>query len=208
MPDLTPPADGTTGEGGGNPAPQSQQAPPVSKTFSQEDVDRIVQERLARQGPKAPDDYEAAKAALDRENQRKENEKTEVQKLTDALTASNSERDEARAETGKVRREAAIMLEAIAQGADAEMVILALAEDASIKLSKDGTVEGAKEAVTALLEKKPHLKVGTTTRSGGEFGGKDSTTVAEEIAALEKKGDPESIRQARDLKIAQFVQGG
>lgn len=206
MPEPQTPADGTTGDGGGTPAPQSQQAPPVSKTFTQEEVDRLIQERLAR-ATKVPDDYEAAKAALDREAQRKEDEKTEVQKLTEAKAAADAERDEARSEVAKVKRETAIQIEAYAQGADAEMVVLALANDESIKLVK-GQIEGAKEAVTALLEKKPHLKLGQGGRSGGEFGGRDTTTVAEEIAALERKGDAESLRQARDLKIAQMVTSG
>lgn len=207
MPEPQEPADGTTGTTTAT-SSTVEKTEPDSKIFTQDQVDKIVQERLARQASKVPDDYEAAKAALDRENQRKEDEKTEVQRLTEANTVANSERDEARAETVKVKRQSAIMLEAVAQGADAEMVVLALAEDSSIKLSKDGTIEGAKEAVTALLEKKPHLKVQNGTRSGGEFGGKDTSTVAEEIAALERKGDPDSLRKARDLKITQMVQSG
>jgi hypothetical protein len=199
MPDSTDPtADGTQVTASvTTPEPQV----PAGKTFTQADLDRIVAERVARAKPA---DYDEAKAALEELNARKEGEKTELQKLQEAKVEADRERDEARSEAAATKREAAIMLEAVQQGADAELVVLALKDSPDIKLVK-GEVEGAKEAVEKLLEKKPNLKVGGPTRSGGSFEGANTSTVAEEIAALEREGTPEAIRKARDLKISQMI---
>ena len=176
----------------------------AGKTFTQADLDRIVADRVARAKPA---DYDDAKAALEREKARIEGEKTELQKATDEAATAARERDEARSEAAATKREAAIMLEAFRQGADAELVVMALKESPEIKLDK-GEVKGVEEAVKALQEKKPNLKVGGPTASGGHFGGADTTTVAETIAALERKGDPASLAEARELKIAQMIASG
>jgi hypothetical protein len=57
--------------------------------------------------------------------------------------------------------------------------------------------------VAALIERKPNLKTGGTRQSAGEFGGNDGATVAEKIAALEREGTKDSLREARRLKIRQ-----
>lgn len=204
MPETgTPPADGTTGaEGTGTPDPKAGDTNPATgKTFTQAELDAIVQDRVARAKPA---DYDEAKQALAEKKAREEGEKTDLQKAKDRETELTGERDAARREADEVKRSAAVQIEALKQGADEELVALALAGDTSIEV-KDGKVTGAKEAVEKLLERKPNLKTGGTRQSGGEFGGTDGTTVAEEIAALEKKGDKESMAKARQLKIAQHL---
>lgn len=204
MPDLTgsPAGDGNPG---GDPAPQgegsgSQPTPkPEDRTFTQADLDRIVADRVARAKPA---DYDEAKAALDEKKRREEGEKTDLQKATEANQTLTQERDAARNEANAVRRDAAIQLEAFRQGADAELVALALASDDTIVV-KEGKVEGVEKAVKALLERKPNLKLGGTPASGGEFGGRDGGTVVEQIRTLRQKGDKASLAEARRLEIAQ-----
>jgi len=206
MPDSTEtPADGTQGEA--TPATETSATIKVEagKTFNEEQVNALIKDRLARAKPA---DYDEAKAALDRERARLEGEKTDLEKAKEDSEAAQRERDEARSEIAAVRRQSAIMLEAFQQGADAEMVVLALEKSPDIKVAKDGQVEGVKEAVTALLERKPNLRVGGPTASGGHFGGAETSTVAEEIASLEREGTAESIRKARDLKIGQMITSG
>lgn len=184
-------------------AGEGSQAKP-DRTFTQADVDRIVQDRVSRA---VPADYQTAKDALDRENARKEGEKSDLQKAQDAAKASDEKATAADRRADEAARTAEIRIEAMKQGGDEELVALALATDATIMV-KDGAVVGAKEAVEKLLERKPNLKVGANRTSGGEFGGKDETTVQEQITALEAKGDRESMAEARRLKIAQQIAAG
>ena len=203
MPETqTPPADGTTGAEGAQTPAVGDQNPETGKTFTQADVDRIVADRVARAKPA---DYDEAKAALDEKRKRDEGEKTEIQRLTEDRDAQKARGDSAEQRANETLRSAAVQVEALKQGADEELVALALAGDTSIEV-RDGKVLGAKEAVEKLLERKPNLKVGVNRQSGGEFGGRDGGTVQEKINSLKAKGDKESLAEARRLEIAQAMQ--
>lgn len=202
MPEINnAPGDGTTGN------PTLQATPPASnggnpqpgRTFTQAELDAIVQDRVARAKPA---DYDEARAALEELNRRKEGEKSDLQKAQEERDREKARADGAEGRANEALRVAAIQVEALKQGADEELVALALASDDTIAV-KDGKVTGAAEAVAKLLERKPNLKAGGVRQSGGEFGGVDGTTVAEQIAALESKGDKASVAEARRLKIAQ-----
>lgn len=174
------------------PAPQTPEAGDKA-TFTQADVDRILKERLARA---VPADYEALKEKAGRLDQIEEAQKTELQKAQDAAKKAADERDAAKAEAARERLAARIESEAARQGADSDLVLAVLLQQADL------TIDGVKDAVTKLLKDKPNLKVTRTpATSGGEFGGEDHKTMAENIAALEKKGDRESLAEARRLKI-------
>ncbi len=202
-----PPADGQQGsEGAQAPAQGTPQADPKPEAkFTQSDLDRIVADRVARAKPA---DYDEAKAALEAQRAREEGEKTELQKAQEANQEATEKLKSADRRLEEVLRASEVRVEALKQGADEELVALALAGDATIKVAKDGTVTGAAEAVAGLLERKPNLKTGGVRRSGGEFGGKDGTTVAEQIRDLQAKGDRESMAEARRLQIAQAFQAG
>lgn len=208
MPESAPPpADGTTGTPEGTPQTPPATADPkagdtnpaTGKTFTQDELNAIVSDRVARAKPA---DYDEAKAALDRENARKEGEKTDLEKARESEAARKAERDTARADLTRTLRMSEIRIEALKQGADEELVIALLADDTSITVS-EGKVLGAKEAVEQLIERKPNLTTGGTRRSGAEFGGIDQPTIAEQIAALEGKTDKESRRQLMALKVSQ-----
>ena len=205
MPDTEKLADGqqgtatvtvTTAE---TPKPESKKL-----DLTQEQLDKIIADRVARA---VPSDYEELKALKEEKNAATEKEKTELQKAQESEAKAKRERDEARAETLKAKRETAIQLEAVSQGGDPELIALALAGDATIKV-EDGQVVGVKEAVEALLVRKPNLKLGGVRQSGGEFGGTDGKTISEKIAELEKKGDRDSLREARTLKLTQTLARG
>lgn len=188
------------GDGGaqGSPVPK----PDAGRTFTQAELDAIVQDRVARAKPA---DYDALKTKAGEYDKLKEGEKSDLQKAQDAAAQATTERDAALRTAQEAQRSAAIQVEALKQGGDEELVALALATDDTVKV-ENGAVVGAKEAVEKLLERKPNLKVGQGRQSGGEFGGNDGTTVAEKIAALETKGDKASMSEARRLKIAQHLQ--
>lgn len=87
----TPPAEPT------EPAPVET---PTAATFSQEDVDRILAERLRRAKPA---DYDDLKAKADRLAEIEDAQKTEQQRHAEAAAAAQKERDEARAEALRYR---------------------------------------------------------------------------------------------------------
>jgi hypothetical protein len=211
MPDNT----GTPGDGTqGTPDPATPPATPVTgaaetpkpetRTFTQEQLDAIVTDRVARAKPA---DYDEAKAALEAQRKREEGEKTELQKAQDKAAEDEAGRKAAEIRADNALRSAEIRIEAMKQGGDEELVEMALAADTSIEV-KDGKVVGAQKAVEKLLERKPNLKIGTNRVSGGQFGGTDQSTVAEQIAALHQKGDRDSMAEARRLQIAQSIASG
>jgi hypothetical protein len=61
------------------------------KTFTQADVDRIVQERLARAKSTPPADYEDLKAKAARLDEIEEAQKSDLQKATDATAKAQAE---------------------------------------------------------------------------------------------------------------------
>ena len=213
MPEVTPPAGaGTqTPEGAATPTPQTPEAGTTTDnatTFSQADVDRILKERLARA---VPADYEQLKEKAGKFDQLEESQKTELQKAQDKAAAAETKaaEREAKADARLIRAE--IIAQAAAQGADTDLTVAFLAGNAGISVDKDGNVTGVKEAVEAALKSKPNLKVQQTPgRSGGEFGGGESQTAAEKIAELRKKGDKDSLAEARaiEIQLAMSAAGG
>lgn len=142
---------------------------PPEKTFTQADVDRIVQDRLGRVKPEPPADYAELQAAKKRLDELETAGKTEVERATAQITTLTSERDAAHAARDQAitdakneRLRAAIVSEAAKQKAvDPDDVFALLPKDA-VTIGDDGQVTGAEGAVKALLEAKPHL-VGSTT---------------------------------------------
>ena len=67
-------------------------APP--KTFTQEQVDKIVQERLARAKQSVPDDYEALKAKAAKLDELEEANKSEFEKLSEQYAALQKEHEQ------------------------------------------------------------------------------------------------------------------
>ncbi len=193
MPESQAP-EGKEPEGNQTPdAPEAPEAGITPTTFSQADLDRIVKERLARA---VPADLEALRKKAADFDQLEESQKTELQKAQDKAKAAEAERDEARAEAARERLTARIETEAARQGGDTELILAVLAQQTDLE------VDGVKGAVEKLLESKPHLKIGVVPNtSGGEFGGVNNKTIAERIAELEKKGDRDSLQEARALKI-------
>lgn len=204
MPGTITPEDGDEGAtgkapdaGAGAPAGGSE---PKKLEFTQDELDRIIADRVARAKPKDYDDLvklRDAKAAAD------EKEKSDLQKEKDARVAAEAKAAETEAKANRILVKAAITTEAAAQNAaDADTVFALLAGDESITVDGE-TVKGAKQAVKKLLEDKPFLvKTTTAGASGGEFGGNDAKTIAEKIKEAESKGDWSTARQ---LKLAQVV---
>lgn len=204
MPEITDPnGDGTTGTPPAGTPPKTPEAPKPITFASQEELDAIIEARVARAKPK---DYDELVALREKVTKAAEQEKTDLQKEKDARVAAEAKAAEAESKANAILIRAAIMTEAAAQNAaDADVVVSLLAGNESITVDGE-QVKGAKAAVKKLLEEKPFLVKASQTpgASGGQFGGNDSRTLKERIAEAESKGD---WSQARRLKSAQLVGG-
>ncbi len=193
---TTDPADNKQGQGTPPAPPQGggQLEPP--KTFTQSEMDAVVQDRLRRNDAKFSD-YDDLKAKAARLDEAEEASKSELEKATGKATTEAARADIADARADRILRQSVIMAEATSQGAaDAETIVALLATDDTITLDGD-QVKGAKQAVKKLLEAKPFLagKTQTPSSSGPAFGGQESSTLADQIAEAEKAGDiTETIR--------------
>lgn len=99
-------------------------------------------------------ELEDARAKLTAHEQEK---MTEAEKATTARTAAEKERDEAKAETRRLKAERAIEKAATKAGLDPELAASLLKAD-SLELDEAGNPKGIEEALKALLVKWPHLK--------------------------------------------------
>lgn len=156
--------DGGTGGGG-------------DKTFSQADVDRIVQERLARvPANKPPEDYDdlktkAAKLAeLEAKNQTDlERAQQERDDAAAKVAAAEQERDQAKATAADAQKRAAVVAEASKQGAVNGDQLFALLPKDAVTIGDDGQVTGADAAIKAFLTANPHF-VGKPARPAPDTG--------------------------------------
>lgn len=206
MPEGTPPADGQQGD-----PPDSGKTPSESKpgrTFTQEELDALVSERLRRESAKYAD-YEDLKAKAGQYDESQKAQQTELERAQGELKTEKERGQQIEANANAKLKRASILAEAgVQDAADPEVVvavILASEASADIAVDKDGNVTGAKEAVKKLLKEKPFLVKGSSTpgASGGEFGGTSSKTLAEQITEAEKAGDRQRVIE---LKAQQMLQ--
>lgn len=210
MPEAqTPPANGATGEPtekpeGTPPAtpPAAGAATPPEKTFTQAEVDRLIEERALRETRSKFGDYDEVKRKAEEFDKLEAANQTELEKANAKAEKAAQAAKEAAERADRILVKAAIMAEASSQNAaDTDTVLALLAGSPDIVIEGD-EVKGAKAAVAKLLKDKPFLVKGKVPgASGGEFGGNDQATLAERIKDAESKKD---WATARRLKLAQL----
>ena len=168
LPYIPLPEDGGEGAPNGGagtpPAPEASKGAetPPAAGLSQADVDRIVNERLARERSKFADygDLKAKAAKFD---------EAEAAKAPELERVANKARDEGKAEArAELNRERVLdKIEVAAAGkfADAEDAQLHLGRNADEYVNKDGVIDtdAIAKAVEKLLADKPHLAATTQT---------------------------------------------
>lgn len=198
---------GTEPEGNKPPTPPET---PKKLDITQEELDRIIADRVRRAKPDDYDDLLKMKAERDAEVEAK---KTEEQRKEDERKERERKTNEKNSKANAKLIRAEVIAEALAQNViDADIVVALLSGSKDIKVDDDGEVTGAKEAVAQLLTDKPMLIKGSKSSSaGGEFGGNDPKTTVAKIAELEQRmNDPkltlserqEAGREARAIKMA------
>lgn len=153
-----------------DPAPEAQT--PEPRSFSQDDVDRIVKDRLARAKTEPPADYKDLQAAAARLAEIEEANKTETQKLSDKLAAAEKQRDDTLSEAKEIRLRSAILAEAAKPDRrviDTDAVIALIDRD-SLELDDTGTPKNIAKAMDRLLEQRPFLVAQGGARGNADQG--------------------------------------
>lgn len=213
MPEEHKPED--SGSGTGTPPAGTTPTPPEAPkplSLTQEELDRIIADRVRRA---VPADYEELKKLKAEKDAAAEAEKTELEKEREARRAAERAAKEKDSKANAKLIRAALTEQAAVQNAiDAEVIVAILQGSADITVDDEGEVAGAKEAVAKLLKDKPVLAKGKSSASGGEFGGNDPKTAVAKIAELERRmNDPQlsqrerqdAGREARALKMASIA---
>jgi len=150
------------------------------KKFTQAELDRIVQDRIARVQPKPPADYADLQAKAQKlaeleakDNTELDNAKARIADLEGKLSTAEAERDTARGESTTTRLQMAVVAEAAKQKAvNPDQVFRLLPKDA-VTIGDDGQVTGAESAVKAFIEANPHFVGAQRTPASRLQGGGD-----------------------------------
>lgn len=201
---------GAGGEGGEGGAGGSGGDEGNERTFKQAEVDRIVQDRLARDRAKFAD-YDDLKKKAEEFDKLQDEQKTELEKERERAAKAEQERDSVLAEAKETRLRAALLAEAAKADrkvVDAEAVI-ALLDRSSLELDADGNPKNAKEAVDSLLEQRPYLVAGNGgARPGGADQGARGGGEQQLTRDALKTMKPEEIEKARqEGRLDQLLKG-
>lgn len=190
-PDEPPPADPPAAD----PPPVD---PPADRTFTQADVDRIVQERLSRAKAAPPADYEELKQAAERLKEIEEANKTELEKERDRAAKAEERAVKVEQEARDIRLRSALLAEAAK--ADRNIVdpdaAIALLDKTTLTLDDEGNPTNVAEAMDSLLKAKPYLVATGGTRGNADQGARGGGAAGQITEAQLKTMSPEAIDKA------------
>lgn len=191
-------ASGTAAGGQGDPAGGEGQQ--NRRTFTADDVDRIVQERLARdrRGRMSDEEIEALRARAAKLDEIEEQGKTALQKAVEAKEAAEAARDQALRQASDRLVSAAILAEGTQQGALKPEHLHLLIDTGEVTVGDDGQVTGAKEAVEAFLKANPEYVGKPRAAGSADQGARGSSANGKgQLTSADLQGmSPEQIAQA------------
>ncbi|MBI4496843.1 MAG: phage scaffolding protein [Chloroflexi bacterium] len=173
-----------TGDGGQG-QQQQQQGQGAGKTFTQEELDRVINERLARERDKYKDyeDLKKAKAKLDELDTAN---KSELEKAQETARKAEEQRTAALATANERLIKAEVKLKAVALNIVDADAAFALMDRAAVKVNDQGEVEGVEAALKALVKAKAYLVAST--------GGGSSATNGQRQQGQDGQETPEQRR--------------
>lgn len=168
------------------------------KTFTQEELDRVLADRLKREREKYGD-YEELKAKADRLKELEDADKDELTRAQERIGELEQGKTDAEKRAERILIRSAVLAEAAKQGAADPETVLALLKDAGtvggktpkVIIGDDDQVTGTQDAVTALLEAKKFL-VGSRRPGPGDGGAR---TTAPSEGDLSEVNDPAKVRE-------------
>jgi hypothetical protein len=153
------------------PEPTAEPTPAAEKTFTQAELDRIVQDRLARAKATPPSDYEELKASAAKLAEIEEANKTELEKERGRAAKAEERAQKIEADAKEIRLRSAILTEAAKP--DRKIVdtdaAIALLDRSTLELDADGNPTNIAKAMDSLLEQRPFL----VADNGGARGNAD-----------------------------------
>lgn len=184
---------GGTGAGAGDGGGQgsgTQNAVDEPKSYTQAELDRMFQDRVARERQKYAD-YDDLKAKAGEFDKLQDAQKTELEREREARAKAERDLIETRTQAQETRVRSAIVAEAARRQMDPD-VATAMLDRSLLEFDQDGSPTNIVSAMDSLLEAKPQLAGGGSGGSGdpglGARGSKGQLTTtdgmsAEEIAA-------------------------
>lgn len=140
------------------------------KTFTQDELDRVIAERLRREREKFSD-YDALREKASKFDELDAAQKTELERAVTRAEAAEKARDEALGRAKQTARASALIAAAVKAGAvDPDAVVALVAADA-VEVGDDGNAKGADDAVKALLDAKPYLRTPTSEPTDSQESG-------------------------------------
>lgn len=180
----------------------------AERSFSQADVDRIVQDRLARAKATPPADYEDLKAKAARLAELEAESMSELEKERAARAQAEERAAQVEADARETRLRAAILGEAAK--ADRKVVdpdaVVALLDRSTLELADDGTPTNIAEAMDSLLKARPYLVASGGTRGDADQGARGHGGVKQLSRSDLKSMSPEAIAKAeKEGRLAQLM---
>lgn len=207
-----------------DPDPEPKKDP---KTFSQDEVNDIVERRLAkdRKDRLTEDEIKDLQDRAKRADELEREKQSEEEKLQADLATAQQERDQAQADAEAARAasriadiRSAVTSAAAANDFDPEIAFALLTQrgfrvsdgdnNFEVTVADDGQVTGAEGAVKALAEQKGY--VGSTPAGSGDGGARTSAPpkdLAQQIADAEGKGDMSTAMSMKTQQIAEKFVG-
>lgn len=136
------------------PTPPADPPPPVESTFTQADIDKIVQDRLARERAKFAD-YDALKQKASQFDQLENEKKTETQRLTDELAAAQQAAAAAAQQARDATTKAAVMAATVGKVVDPDVAHRLIAD--KVTFDETGAATNITELIDELVASKPYL---------------------------------------------------
>lgn len=195
--------DGGAGDGGGQEKPEDKGGDGgQAQTFTQEHVDRIVKERLARERAKYGD-YDDLKQKAEEYDKLQDEQKSELERERAAREKAEAEAEKARQQARETTIRSAIIAEAARADrekrvADPEGALAHLTgiDSELLELDSDGNPKDIAKAVDSLLEKRPYLVASQGGGRQGTGGSADQGARGRaEPTDFEKLDDPRKVRE-------------
>lgn len=141
------------------PDPPDPKDPPEPRTFSQDDVDRIVRDRLARQKTQFSD-YDDLKTQATRLKEIEDAQKSELERERERATELERKANEAEAARAEALYESAVIAEAATKNVTDPKDVVRLINRAEVTFGSDGAPTNISDVVDSLLKAKPYLAGG------------------------------------------------
>jgi len=176
--------------------PEKIEAEASSKTFTQDELDKVVQNRLAREREKFSD-HDELKAKAAKLDEIEAANQSELEKAQVAREKAEKQSAEVLAKANERMLKAAVLSEAAAAQVKKPELLFRALDKNGLTVGDDGEVSGAKEAVEAFIADNPEF-VGKQTPKEADQGargnGADNQVSEAELANM----TAEQIKKATD----------